>query len=552
MTYTTVMSDPVTDPLFAVPRAERTTVAALAKQVALRPNKVALVGGDGEQITYAETSSRAYAIASGLRRLGVERQDSVLLYLDSNPDNVLVWLGTTVGSMVSAPINTAFKGDMLAYVIDQSQSQVLVIEGAWCDRLASVADRVPNLRTVIVRGTPNVELPPQFTVLNLTEVYDSNPEPFEPPLVSDVATMVFTSGTEGRSKGVMCPHGHVFTMATYPPLQGPDEVMFVALPLFHVAGLLSGVFNALRCGGTAVIPGGFSASKFWDQIRGYGCTSSILLGGMMDFLRMEPPGPRDRDHPLRFATVLPAPADAVAVTERFGFAISSAYGLTETGTVMCSNPATDTPGSCGRPRPFLQVRLVDENDNDVAPGEAGEILMRSTEPWTFMAGYHGMPEETVRVTRDMWLHSGDVVRMDPATGEYYYIDRRKDSLRRRGENVSSFEVEKHLLDCPEVAEAAVVAVASEYSEDELKAVLVLHRDAAFDPATMLRDLYERMPYFMVPRYYEVTRDLPRTATHKVMKQPLRARGITPETWDAEAHGFRITRDRLIEPARDRA
>jgi crotonobetaine/carnitine-CoA ligase len=406
----------LSDPLVNTPLAERTTAAVLAGQVAQRPDKVALVGAEGLRLTYAETGRRAHRIASGLARIGVERGGKVLLYLDNHLDNVLVWLGTMVGAMVSVPINTAFKGDMLAYVVDQSEASVLVIEGAWADALAAVVDRLPHLRTVVVRGPLAAGLPAHLTVLNLSDLEDPDPRPLEPPTVSDVASMLFTSGTEGRSKGVLCPHSHAFSMASYPPLTDPDEVLLVALPLFHAAGLWAGVYNALRCGGTAVVLGTFSVSRFWDQVRAHGCTTTIMMGGMLDFLSDEPPGPGDRAHPLRLAAVLPSPANAEAVTERFGFAVSSAYGLTEAGTVCVSEPGTATPGSCGRPRSFIQLRLVDEDGSEVRPGEVGEVLLRSTEPWSVMRGYHNMPEETVRAWTDLWLHTGDAARMDRPPG----------------------------------------------------------------------------------------------------------------------------------------
>jgi crotonobetaine/carnitine-CoA ligase len=538
----------MSDPLIETPLHERTTAAVLAKQAALRPDKMALIGADGSRLTYREIQERAQRISSGLTRLGVGRGEKILLLLDNHLDNVLTWFGAAAGAMISIPINSAFKGEMLAYVIHQSQASVLVIEGAWCDRLAAIADLVPGLTTVVVRGRPEVELPGRFRVIDLTDLDDPDPRPIEPPAVSDVVSILFTSGTEGRSKGVMCPHGHAFSMASYPPLTDPDEVLLVALPLFHAAGLWAGVYNALRCGGTAVVLGGFSASRFWSQVREHACTSTILMGGMIDFLTLEPPGPHDRDHTLRSAAVLPSPANAAAVTDRFGFRISSAYGLTEAGTVSIAEDGMAQAGSCGKPRSFIRIRLVDEDGQDVAPGEAGEILLRSTEPWSTMVGYDRMPAETVAVWQDLWLHTGDAARMDPVTGELFYIDRRKDSLRRRGENISSFEVERHILERADVAEVAVVAVASELTEDELKAVLVLRDECPFSPVEILRDLYRRMPYFMVPRYYEVVETLPRTPTHKVMKQQLRTQGITTATWDAHAAGFRILRNRLVEPS----
>jgi crotonobetaine/carnitine-CoA ligase len=535
------------DPLTDTPLLERTTAAVLAKQVARRPDAIALVGADGTQMTYQDVGRRSQGIASGFRRLGVSRHEMVLLFLDNHLDNVLAWLGTTVGAMVSVPINSAFKGEMLAYVINESQASVIVIEGGWIERLTAIADQLPLLQTVVVRGGNGEMLPQRFTVARLDDIYDCDPQPLEPPAVWDLASMLFTSGTEGRSKGVLCPHGHAFSMACYPPLQSPDEVVLVALPLFHAAGLWAGVYNALRCGATAVVMGQFSVSTFWEQVRGYRCTTTILMGGMLDFLGLAEPTPRDRDHTLSLAAVLPAPRDPTTVTARFGFQISSAYGLTEAGTVVVTAPGHDVPGSCGTPRPFIELRLVGDHDEDVPPGTVGEIVLRSNEPWSMMLGYHQRAEATVAVWRNLWLHTGDAAWMDPDTGHLFYVDRRKDSLRRRGENVSSFEVEQHILERSEIVAAAVVAVAGEHTEDELKAVLVLREGASFDPNEMLRDLYHRMPYFMVPRYFEVVDSLPRTPTHKVMKHRLRTAGVTAATWDATAAGFRVTRHQLVEP-----
>jgi crotonobetaine/carnitine-CoA ligase len=537
----------VSDPLTDTPLQERTTAAVLAKQVARRPDAIALVGADGAQMTYRDVGRRSYGIASGFRRLGVSRHEKVLLLLDNHLDNVLAWLGTTVGAMVSVPINSAFKGEMLAYVINESQASVIVIEGGWIERLTAIADQVPLLQTVVVRGEGGETLPQRLTVARLDDIYDRDPQPIEPPAVWDLASMLFTSGTEGRSKGVLCPHGHAFSMACYPPLEGPEEVLLVALPLFHAAGLWAGVYNALRCGATAVVLGRFSVAAFWEQVREYRCTSTILMGGMLDFLSLAERTRHDRDHGLRLAAVLPSPRDPTTATERFGFQISSAYGLTEAGAVVVTDPGHEVAGSCGTPRPFIQLRLVGDHDEDVAPGAVGEIVLRSDEPWSMMQGYHRLPEETVAVWRNLWLHTGDAAWMDPDTGNLFYVDRRKDSLRRRGENVSSFEVEQHILQRPEIVEAAVVAVASEHTEDELKAVLVLREGATFDANEMLRDLYHRMPYFMVPRYFEVVDSLPRTPTHKVMKHQLRAAGVTATTWDATAAGFRVTRHQLVEP-----
>jgi crotonobetaine/carnitine-CoA ligase len=337
-------------------------------------------------------------------------------------------------------------------------------------------------------------------------------------------------------------------MATFPGWLGPDDVVLVTLPLFHAGGLWAGMYNALRSGATAVIYPTFSVSRFWDDVRRFGCTYTLMFGPMIPFLSAQPPRPDDADNPLRLVTAIPAPANIDEFSARFGVDVISSYGMTESGTVCWAEPGEVRPFVCGRSRDFIDIRLVDDHDVDVPEGQVGEIIMRSSEPWSMMLGYHRMPEATVHVWRNLWMHSGDAGYRNDA-GQLVYVDRKKDALRRRGENVSSLEVEKYVMARPEVAEVAIVAVPSEHAEDEIKAVLVLAEGHEFDPVGLLEDLVERLPYFMVPRYYEVMDALPRTPTSKVQKGELRKRGVTASTWDCQAAGFRVTREGL---RRDRA
>jgi crotonobetaine/carnitine-CoA ligase len=372
----------------------------------------------------------------------------------------------------------------------------------------------------------------------------------DPPLVSELAAVLYTSGTEGASKGVLCAHGHAFQIsASYTFETTPDDVVLVTLPMFHASGLFSGVYNALRGGATAVIRKSFSASGFWDDVRTSGITQTLLMGAMADFLWRREPGPEDRRHPLRNVCVVPAAPYINDFAARFGLNLTSAYGSAEVGTATLTAPGEAGPFLCGRPREFLDLRIVGDDDVELAPGEVGEIVVRSNEPWALMLGYHGMPEATVRAWRNLWFHTGDAGYRD-TEGRLVFVDRKKDALRRRGENVSSMEVEKFILALPEVAEAAIVAVPSEHTEDEIKAVVVLHAGATFDPEAMLRHLCDNLPYFMVPRFYEATESLPKTPTHKVKKTELRQAGVTSSTWDCRAHGYTVSRRGLEqrEPA----
>ena len=531
------------DPMITTPVLERTVAAVLDRQVCERPDKVALTDLDGNTRTYAQLQAAAFSVATGLTKLGVGRQEPVLVMLDNHIDNAVTFLAATSAAMIAVPVNAAFKGDILRHVMDNAGAKVIVIEGAWCERLAAIADGLPAVETVVVRGEPSAELPARWTRVEFAELLEAEPIRPEAPNVWDVAAIIYTSGTEGPSKGVLCPHGHAFSVASFPGSLTPDDVVLVTLPLFHSGGLLAALYNSLRSGATAVIYPAFSPSRFWNDVRRLGCTYTLMFGPMIPFLMALPPNADDADNPLRLVTAIPAPGNIDDFSARFGVDVVSSYGSTEQGTVCWAEPGDVRPFVCGRPREFVELRLVDEHDVDVPDGEVGEIIVRPTEPWSMMLGYHRMPEATVNVWRNLWLHSGDSGRRNEA-GQLVYVDRKKDALRRRGENVSSLEVETHILGCPGIAEAAIVAVPSEVGEDEIKAVLLLKEGVAFDPEAILRDLVERLPYFMVPRYYEAVTEMPRTPTLKVQKTELRKLGITDTTWDCEAAGFRITRDGL--------
>jgi len=530
----------------ATPVVERTVVAVLDKQVQARPDKLAVMDESGNRLTYRELRDISMRVCSGLREAGVGRQEPVLIMLNNHVDLVTVWAGAGMSSIIAVPINTAYKGEMLRYAIAKCKARVAIIEAEYCARLAEIADGLPDLEVVYVRGEGGV-LPSRLARRDFTELFAAEPIDLDPPHVSDIACVIYTSGTEGPSKAVLCPHGHVFqTSASFSFQTGPDDVVLVVLPLFHASGLFTGVLNALRGGATAVIRT-FSVSRFWTDVREYGCTQTVLMGAMIDFLWRAPASDSDRAHPLRNVTVVPAMPYVREFGERFGVSVESAYGQTETGTPTIASAKDAEPFLCGYPRAFFEVKIADDDDVEVPVGTNGEILVRSNEPWSMFAGYLDDMEATIKATRNGWVHTGDMGRKNER-GQVYFVDRKKDALRRRGENVSSLEVEKYLLAHPDVAQAAIVSVPSEHLEDDIKAVVVLEKAAAFDPERLLRYLYEQLPYFMVPRYYEVIDELPLTPTGKVAKASLRQRGATA-SWDCEAHGFTVTRSALREEVR---
>jgi crotonobetaine/carnitine-CoA ligase len=364
---------------------------------------------------------------------------------------------------------------------------------------------------------------------------------------SALAAIMYTSGTTGRAKGVEVTHGHAgrFAADWIDAVRFErEDVLLTPLPLFHTIARTLGVLPTLMLGAQICVVPRFSASRFWDEVRRFDPTVVHGIFGMVPILLNMPARPDDRSHRVRSFYIGPSGLSA-AFEERFGIEVIEVYGATETGIVTVFEPGGEhRPGSCGRANAATyEVDLFDEQDRPVADGEVGEFVVRPRQAWTMLTGYYGRPEETVEAFRNLWFHTGDYGRRDD-DGFFYFVDRKKDAIRRRGENITSSEVERAVNAHPVVAENAVIAVPSELGEDEVMACIVLHPEAEVDFAEMIRFLDQRLPYFMVPRYLEVVERLPKTANEKVQKVELRGRGrngITDATWDREQHGIALTR-----------
>jgi crotonobetaine/carnitine-CoA ligase len=536
------------DVLLATEIGQRNVASVLHHQAEDRGDKVAVIDGDGHELTYRQLRDHGLRAAGGLRDLGLDRQETVCVMLMDHVDRVLLWAGASLGAFIEVPINTAYKGQLLSHVISNAGATTIVIEGKWCSLLLAVAPDLPTIRTVVVRGEADVALPSKWRVLPFADILNAEAIAASDTKVNDIAAIIHTSGTEGVSKGVLCPHGHAFTIGTSWTDLRPDDVIMINLPLFHAAGLWNGLYATLIHGASAIVTGGFSASGFWSMVHRFGCTVTLLLGAMAEFLLRQPDGEEERANPMRLVCIVPAtPGMAEALTVRFDLEVVTSYGSTEIGTICNVEPGALTPFSCGTPRSYVQIRLVDDDDVEVPPGVRGEAVIRSTEPWTLMNGYVNMSEATIHAWRNLWFHTGDMLYRDEA-GTFYYTGRKHDAIRRRGENISAFEVEQSLTAREDIAEAAVVAVASEFTEQEIKAFVVPTDGRVLDFADVVRDLYDRLPYFMVPRYFESVPALPRTPTLKVKKDEL------PTTdpgsgWDAVRAGFNITRNGLQEGQR---
>jgi len=334
----------------------------------------------------------------------------------------------------------------------------------------------------------------------------------------------------------------MYSSASSWPFGTSQDRRLVNLPLFHMGGT-GPVYASLLKGGSVAIIDGFQTDTFWDVVDANGVTTAVLLGGMATLLVKRPPSPSDRKHSLRTAVLVPLLEDAPSFSERFNVNVYTTFNMTETSLPLMS-PLNPTPlGTCGRPRDGVEVRIVDENDCEVAQGETGELIVRTDRPWAMNSGYYGNPEATAHAWRNGWFHTGDAFRMD-AEGNFYFVDRIKDAIRRRGENISSFEVEAEVGSHPSVQECAAVAVPSELGEDEVLVAISPQPGHEIDREALIEYLIPRMAHFMIPRYIRIVPDLPKTPTQKVLKHVLRSEGVTTDTWDREKAGIVIRRQKL--------
>ena len=506
---------------------------AVAHGAGTTPNAIALEHVDGATLTYAELDRRARARAAALAARGVAEGDHVATMLPNTFDAHLTMLALAWLRVVEVPLNVAFTGRMLAYALDHADVTTLVVAPEFRDAVAAVESDVPGLARI-------VELD-DATCASLDKGVDAGAADtlvLIGPEYRDVHSLMFTSGTTGPSKAVITPWAVMFQFWSWVPDDAlvSGDGLYCAMPLFHNSG--RSAFNyAMARNARFVIRDRFSATDFWSDIRATGCVTAALVGPMTALLYSAPPKDDDADSPLRNAILGPMIPEIEDFEERFGVRVATGYGQTETGMAVTTGWNHGPWGNCGRIRedyPWPEVRIADEFDEPVPDGEVGELLVRSAEPWALNVGYHKMPEQTAAAWRNGWFHTGDAFRRD-ADGWFYFVDRLRDTIRRRGENISSFEVETIVAEHPSVRECAAIGVPAQLGEDDVFVAVIVEDAATFDPAALLAFLESRMPRFMLPRYVEVVDDLPRTeASMRVRKHELRNRGVTDTTWDREA------------------
>lgn len=526
-----------------IPDADTHVLAnLLEKYAATTPERTMALFQDGASWTFAQALEITRRTASGLQALGVKQGDHVNVWLPNGKDNIAVWFAINYLGAIYVPINLAYKGRILEHVLANAGAKLIVAHADLIDRLSGVSTARLTDAVVIGGDATAVEgLRMHGADLLSPDHITVTGHPVIAPW--DTQTVIYTSGTTGPSKGVLVSYLQVLSAieGAYGFLTGEDRFL-VNLPLFHVSGA-GAVMISLVTGGSFVLVDSFNTSQFWNVVRETGSTTVVLLGIMANFLVKQPPGPADRDHTLRSVMMVPLSENAQAFRQRFGCDVYTVFNMTEISSPLFAGPNPGPISSCGRPRPGVECRLVDDNDCEVAPGETGELILRTDRPWAMTQGYLNNPEATARAWRNGWFHTGDAFRVDE-TGNYFFIDRMKDAIRRRGENISSFEVEIEVCAHPAVREAAAVAVPSEFGEDEVLVVVAPAPGQQVDPAELLHFLAGRMPYFMAPRYIRVLDDLPKTPTQKVQKHLLRDEGVTQDTFDREKAGIHIRRDRI--------
>ncbi len=527
-------------------RTECVLSCLLARAQREFPDRIFAVFGDGSRITYADAATEARAWAASFQALGVGRGDRIVCFLPNGRDAVLTWFAANLLGAIFVPINVAYRGPLLAHALSLSGARVMVAHGKLVSRLAGI-DRAA-LTHVICAGTADAEPPGDVTLLPSANMADPGraadlPDDLMP---WDTQSILFTSGTTGPSKGVLSSYLHQYTIAkaTY-GFVTPEDRIFVNGPLFHAGGT-GPVYSALIHGASIALVDGFKGSTFWDDMRRTGSTVTSGLLGSMTVLLAKTAEDRDMaNNPLRRTHFYPVTDETIAFAEAFRFEYFSGYGSTEAPLVLVTDLNTRVKGSCGRPRDGITCRLVDDHDCEVPVGEAGELIVRSDLPWSLTHGYFAMAEATVKAWRNGWFHTGDLLRRDEE-GNYYFVDRKKDAIRRRGENISSQEVEAVVNSLPQVADCAVIGVPSDLGEDEVMVIIEPKAPDTVDPLNLFNDLIGRLPHFMLPRYIRIMTALPRTPTDKVQKAQLREDGVTADTWDRDKAGIRVKRETLDE------
>jgi carnitine-CoA ligase len=515
----------------------------------------------GRTVSAADVRRTASRLANALASLGVRPGDRVATLLENSLEAVLAWWATVLAGAVAVPVNTAYKGEYLRHQLADSGSKVLVVDGDLIDRLVALrpGESLPSLERAVVVGDSGSagrpEIPAGLPVEDWASLlHGDDTDPGVPREPGDLATFVYTGGTTGLSKGCMLSHNYHAALAGQIGVcwhRRADDVVWTPLPLFHFNAITTAVVGPLLYGGRAAIERRFSVSRFWPEMNRVGATITSTLGTMAyllahDVERDEMPrsGRPEANTTLRLIGAAPLPVEVDSVIrQRFGVdTFSGAYGVTEASLISWQPHGVENRANAAGVvnDEYFDVRIFDDHDNEVSRDTEGEIVVRPKRPHVMFEGYWGRPEATVEASRNWWYHTGDVGRVD-ADRYLYFVDRKADYLRRRGENISSFEVERILMTHGELADVAVHAVPSPMTEDDLKVTATLVAGSQLEAEALFHWCVDQLPYFALPRYIEFRQELPRSPVGRVLKRELREEELGPDVWDAERSGIRYER-----------
>ena len=468
-----------------------------------------LVMADDVRMTFAEFNAQVNRVAHGLRASGIEQRDRVAIMLRNSPEFLFLSYALKKLGAVEVAINTEFRGAGLVHTLNLTEPALLVTEDEFLGPIDAVRSELAGVDR-IVTGLDG-----------LVEEEASNPE--REVADTDLAAVLFTSGTTGPSKGCMLSHRYALRQGEFVAHRlrlDRDDCLYCPFPLYHVDAAYLTVVPALVLGARAALGRRFSASRFWDEVRAFDATVFDFMGATLSILWKAEPRPDDADNPVRLAWGVPMPSWRRGFEERFGLTLVHAYGLTDGGMPTWEDPEAGEPEySCGKAAHPYDVRIFDDAGDEVPPGEVGEIVIRPLEPDVIMKGYWGMPEASLEAFRDLWFHTGDYGRMD-VDGHLFFEGRKKDAIRRRGENISAYEIEEVLTSHPAITEAVAVGVPSELTEEDVKVYVVLKPGEGLDAEEVREFCRGRMAKFMVPEYVEFIDEIPKTPTGKPEKYKL--------------------------------